>query len=211
MTTFRRIEEMHEREIFTGEYTTYDAFLYQGPFTDYPQWAQYAFQNLDMKAPKAHALLIDRTPNVYPNMQVRNPSWPVDNGSWVMQVYHHVSQHEYTLTLRVYTTEELRMEFFPSGELTTDEAIEYFDVGDLTEGTVMVQVPVYFRAFQWKGVAHSMPSWLQTALKDGAVTMRGASLYHMMDVARPKDWILMNHLSQIRVMTQAQYEEAGGK
>lgn len=211
MTVFRRIEEMHERQSFDGEYTTYDAFLYQGPFTDYPEWARYAFQSGEMKAYNAHALLITKGVRKYPDLEMRKPDWPIDNGTWVMQVYRHTSKDSYSVELATYTTEQLRMEFYPTGELTTDEAVEYFNIDDLNEGNVTVQVPMRFRAFQWKGVAHAIPAWLQKCLAEGRVVLKGASLYHMFDVARPKDWILMGGQEQIRVMTQAQYEQAGGK
>lgn len=211
MTTFRRIEEMHIRETFSGEYTTYDAFLYQGPFTDYPGWAQYAFQGNEMKAPNAHTLLIVKGERKYPDLEMLKPKWPVENGMWVMKVYRHVNQNEYTVELKEYTTEQLRMEFYPTQELTHDEATEYFDVNDLTEGNVVVPIPVKFRAFKWKGVAHATPWWLQQALTSGLVTLKGASLYNMHSVARPGDWVLWGGSGEMRMMTQAQYDEAGGK
>lgn len=209
MTVFRRIEELHENQSFQGEYTTYDAFFYQGPFTDYPSWAQYAFQNRDMKAPNAHALLVVLGERKYPDLEMHTPNYPVENGSWVMKVYRHKSEHNYSLELKVYTTEQMRMEFYPTGELTTDEAAEYFVFSDLSEDSLVLSVPVRFSSFQWKGVAHATPWWLQQAITHGRIILKGASLYHMCDVARPGDWVLFSHgpSGSVRMMSDAEYQK----
>lgn len=211
MTVFRRIEEASERQDFSGEYTTYDAFFYQGPFTDYPYWAQYAFVNGSMVVRNSVALLIDRVERKYPEDARHEATWPVAVGSWVMRIYHHVSKDNYTVTLRECTTEEMRVEFFPSGELEMDEDAEFFNVNTLTEGHVTLPMPTRFMAFQWKGVSHEIPAWLSCAIREGGVVLRGASLYHMCQVARPGDWVLYSHNKPIKMITDAEYRAAGGK
>lgn len=211
MTTFRRIEDMQERQDTSGEYTTYDAFYYQGPFTDFPYWAQYSFTRGEMAMRNSVALLIGKGVRKYPEQLPVAANWPVAIGSWVMRIYHHVTKDNYTTELREYTTEELRREFFPTGTLEVDEAAEYFNVDDLTEGSVQLSIPVRFIAFQWKGEAHAVPWWVQKSLTDGSIVLKGASLYHMCEVARPKDWVLRGDNGKIKMMTDDEYRKAGGK
>lgn len=202
MSTFRRVEELNTRESFEGDYTIYDAFLYQGPYTDYAHWASSMFQEGKLRAPRAHELFISHN-------GADEANWPIEPDTWVMKVYVH-KDGVGSVTLRNLTTEQLRLEFFPIETLGADENAAYFASSDAVWGRAVLQVSVTYTSFQWQGVLHQIPSWLQEAIIKGGVTVNGPSLYTLSSTfpARPGDWVLFtNSGGSVRIMTDAEYQK----
>lgn len=208
MADFKRIDEFQVPLNINGDYTRYEALYYEGPYTEYPSWAQCLFQHGALVAPRADVLMYDPSQVDYPNYELHKAvKQPLHAGDWLL---HTISKKgDKSLTqLRAISTEDLREEFFPTSDLNTDEHEAFFGKDLAETRSVMIQVPQKFEAFQWQGSLIGIPQWLAQAITHRQVGFTGNSLHPQWwpgAPVRPGGWVLYAFGKPIQGMSNEQF------
>lgn len=207
MTVFRKFTDTDEE---SAKNISYNAFLYCGPFTEYPHWVRGLFTSGEMVVRNALIMYIVNGVVKSETEPKREANWQVYNGQWVMHEQEIKEDGSYECKLSVIETDDLRRDFYPIGCIAEDDSEEYFTKGNWDSETVVMSVPVRYSAFRWDGTPHGAPCWIHQAIASGRMSLKGVSLYYVGQPIRPGDWVLYHRDHSLRILSDAEYQTVKG-